>query len=356
MLVDDIKKQYLINERDIPVEDDPKLRLKSVREDDTAYKDLFRPNKDIQNEKSNITQSYKFFIGKLASESKEKEKVVKKIWNSIDRLRIVEVKLTLGEDDPQVIFETLNSTGLDLSESDLIRNYILMGEKGDVQKTFYEKYWYEVEKNLPDLIRGKKIKIIQQDEFFRHYLALKTGSLPKEDKIHRTFKTFYKKYCDDEDKKSERSDSERLKSEGLEVKKEFLEELLRFSGYYKQIRGAEVEVTGDQKEKSIKSSMAQVNLVLKNINLLGTTVFPLLLDVFEKWKEKNELDTSQVLEILQFLESFMMRRAICGLTTNGYNTIFSSFPRNTMADENPSNYYEGRIIIFLEMSICSLHS
>lgn len=97
---------------------------------------------DIVESKSKLKINYDFFLKKI----ERKELNVQEILTSIGKLQIANITLSRETDDPQLIFESLNSTGMDLSKSDLIRNYMLMGLKPDEQDSIYEKYWGETRK------------------------------------------------------------------------------------------------------------------------------------------------------------------------------------------------------------------
>jgi uncharacterized protein with ParB-like and HNH nuclease domain len=112
-----------------------------------------------------IAENFKFFKDKMNLEN------VSKIYNGILRLFIVDVALEKDKDNPQLIFESLNSTGLDLSQADLIRNYILMGQEIKLQTELYEKYWFPMEQSY-----GNDYTAFF-GWFMRDYLSVKTGTM-----------------------------------------------------------------------------------------------------------------------------------------------------------------------------------
>jgi len=135
-----IKEDYLVNKY---LEKEKKIRLKPIKEDNEAFLTLFDNDEDYFVKNSNITENYKYFCSKL----KECEKSIDNIFDAIKRLFIVEIELKQGDDNPQLIFESINSTGLSLTPADLVRNFILMGLTDKDQKHYYEKYWNKIEKN-----------------------------------------------------------------------------------------------------------------------------------------------------------------------------------------------------------------
>ena len=104
------------------------------------------------------------------------------IFVGIQKLEIVYIQLTKERENPQLIFESLNSTGLDLTQADLIRNYLLMGQAYSVQEDLYNRYWIKLEQMLPDIIIS---------DFIRDYLTLKTGNIPNKDNVYSAFKNYY---------------------------------------------------------------------------------------------------------------------------------------------------------------------
>ena len=114
---------------------------------------------------------------------------IEKIISGIEKLIYVDIALEKGKDDPQRIFESLNSTGLDLSQGDLIRNFILMDLDRENQTRIYEKFWIPIENNTKTIINNKAR--IQISEFMRDYLTLKLGKIPNQNKVFEEFKNNY---------------------------------------------------------------------------------------------------------------------------------------------------------------------
>lgn len=137
---------------------------------------------------SRLIDNYKFFVGKIA----EKKLNAQEIQEGVAKLQIVNITLDRAVDDAQLIFESLNSTGMDLSQSDLIRNYILMGLKPEVQNNVYNNYWLLMEK-LFDYEKQTTL----MDKYFRDYLTFSNGKIPNFSKVYEEFKNFHRyKYKD----------------------------------------------------------------------------------------------------------------------------------------------------------------
>ena len=153
---------------------------------------------------SRLIDNYKFFVGKIA----EKKLTSQEIQEGVAKLQIVNITLDRAVDDAQLIFESLNSTGMDLSQSDLIRNYILMGLESDVQYNIYQNYWLPMEK-LFDYEKQTTL----MDKFFRDYLTFINGKIPNLSKVYEEFKYYH-----------------RYKYQGTVV--DFCKELYTYAKYY----------------------------------------------------------------------------------------------------------------------------
>ena len=195
----------------------------------------------------------------------------------------------LKGDDPQRVFESLNSKQEKLLETDKIRNFVLMGAKPQKQEQLYKKYWIPIEK-----------RVLQKDRdtFFRYYLVVNAGSLPNEDKVYVDFK----QYCINSDAKIE----------------SILNSLLQYAGYFKLIQDCLSTDTGYKKR-------------IYNLNRLKlNTVIPLLFNLLVAF-EKNELNEKQLEKCLGLVESFLVRRYFCGYRTNSSNKHFADFDRSVRA-------------------------
>lgn len=255
-----------------------KLKLKLIQGDDEAYDRLIQNEKPIDN--NNITTNYNYFYSEI---SRRDTLQIKGLYDAIMKLIIVNISLKPQDgDDPQLIFESLNSTGLGLDEADKIRNYILMGMSAVRQESFYKKYWETLEKLVPH----KDMKT-----FIRYYLAVKTRDLFREDRLYFGFKNFcLQQKC---------------------LIEETFEDVLLYAGYYKTIRQPM------NKKNSYETVLTRIN----KLDLNSCT--PILLDLFIA-HEHNQLSDAELTEAFCILESYMARRIICGLGTQYYNKLFVS--------------------------------
>jgi uncharacterized protein with ParB-like and HNH nuclease domain len=273
-----IKNEYLVGK----YTNKEKVKLKPIKKDDIALKAIFNKNWANYNT-SNIVTNYLFF-----KELLQKTNIsLSEIFTAIKRLDIVDIKLKSSEDDPQLIFESLNSTGLDLSEADKVRNFILMRLGSDKQNEYYEKFWNNIEKNTRYNVSG----------FLRDYLTYKERHVPVINKVYFTFKEYLQK------------------NESLSIE-DILHELLVFSEYYKRI------ILSEHPNKSI-------NEILTHLNKLDMTVaYPFLLEVFNDYYCEKIISDDNLLDILLMMEAFIVRRIICEVPTNVLNKLFMTLGRD----------------------------
>ena len=172
----DIKQDYIVADDD----DVNKLRLRPYNDDKEAFSRIVFDTEDRYNEKSNVTINFHYFYNRIVE---KQELSLSDLRDAIEKLQIISIELKPDQgDDPQLIFESLNSTGLALEESDKIRNYILMGLKPEKQERLYKNYWYQIE-------RLSKEKL---EEYIFNYLLICSGQKVKMSDIYKDFKAFAK--------------------------------------------------------------------------------------------------------------------------------------------------------------------
>jgi len=276
---EEIWEEYLINKR-VP-EENLRIRLKPVESDGMPYKKLIEEN-DVSSD-GNLCKNYKLFE-KLIEES---DYSAEEIYKSLDKIELVYIQLEKGKksENPQMIFESLNSTGLSLTQGDLIRNYLLMNHEYEKQKMLYKNFWLEIEKK----ITNEKIS-----DFVRDYLTMKNGAISNKNKVYEDFKKYIKQ------------NDENMDEEGI------LEELKTYSEYYSWF------LNGDSPNEKINQKLEEFRY------LRNTTVYPLILSVFEDTYSYKNITENELLDILNLLISYIFRRSVCGYTTNSLNKIFAS--------------------------------
>jgi len=258
-----------------------KLKLKQTDHNAAAFKAIMHGNEKSYNEYSNVIENYNFFKGEITAEN------FKTILEGLDRLIFVEVSLERGKDDPQRIFESLNSTGLDLSQSDLIRNFILMDLPPIDQDRIFESIWSPIEENAKDLI--KKTSLVS--DYIRDYLTLKNKKIPNKNKVYQEFKVLFQ----DKDKESFHQELDDIKS---------------LSVHYKKLVNPTTIA-----EKQVRKELEYINRLEINV------AYPFLLQVFEDL-ENGLIEFPELISILKLIQSFAWRRFIVGLPTNALNKVF----------------------------------
>ena len=251
-----------------------------------------------------LVENYQFFEAKLQTANLEE------VYTGIQKLAIVDIALDRRYDDPQLIFESLNSTGLNLSQADLIRNYVLMGQELDFQNKLYNDYWLPMEQRFGDAYTKRF------DSFVRDYLTLKRQQITNIDDVYETFKVHVPR---------------ETTSDALET---IIEEISRYSKYYVRI------ALGKEEDTELRDCFADIN------TLEVTVAFPFLLKVYEDYKQKC-IQKSELIEILRLVESYVFRRAICDIPTNSLNRTFAG---RLMPKVNKSNYLESLKEAFLNLS------
>lgn len=250
-----------------------RIKLKPVKNDQKAFGKLFDSEEEYIRE-SNITTNYNYFYDRI----QKQEVTIDELFDAIYRLEIINITLN-SEDNPQLIFESLNSTGLDLSEGDKIRNFILMGLPTKEQEEYYEKYWNRIEECTK----------YDVSSFVRDYLSVKQLTIPSQKKIYINFKEYVEKTT--------------LREEDL------LKDLLEYAKRY------EILLNGSVNNKLLDAC-------INRLNRLETTVTrPFFLEVLRLCDE-GKLDMSQVTDIFLITENYLFRRTICDLPTNSLNKIF----------------------------------
>ena len=293
---DEIYELYLVNKfskRDI------KLKLLPPEENLNILNKILEENweelEDYQDR--NIVKNYKFFKEIISNYSNEE---IEYLLAGLDKIIYVDIALEKDKDDPQKIFESLNSTGLDLSQGDLIRNYILMDLEKEKQNLVYKNLWLPIENNCK-ISLGNEIKNYVSD-FIRDYLTLKNGKIPSKPKVFEEFKEFYNKNNDEQ-----------------------LEDIKNFSEEYSHIIKPNTE-----KDKDIRKE-------LENLKVLDQTVInTFLIGVLRDYR-KNKIVKNEILEILKLLQSYVWRRFITEKPSNALNKIFQGMYLKISKDQK---YYK----------------
>lgn len=289
MLATRIYEEFLVDKYQ---KQETHIKLKPVKNDKKAFGKLFDAD-DEHVRSSNITNNYNYFYERI----QKQEISIDELFDAICRLEIISIRLE-NDDNPQLIFESLNSTGLDLSEGDKIRNFILMGLPSQQQELYYEKYWNRIEEHT-----GYDVSA-----FIRDYLSVKQQEIPAQKRIYRDFKEY-------------------VNSANIELEI-LLDELLKYAKRYAVLlRGCPDNRTLDA--------------CIYRLNRLETTVTrPFFLEVLRLQDEKV-LNIDDVTDIFLTTENYLLRRSICDLPTNVLNKVFLTLHHEIMRyDGTAANYIE----------------
>lgn len=281
---------YLLN-----AEEEKELRYKLLltRRDKETFINLIKGIDLGSNPSQRILENYEFFKSKIHAQN------VNDVYNGVLRLFIVDVALEKDKDNPQLIFESMNSTGLDLSQADLIRNYVLMGQKIDLQTELYEKYWFPMEQTYGNDYASKF------DWFIRDYLSVKMGAIPKIGKVYEEFKNYVQG------------------SKSPDSITEIVADIAKYSKFYVNM------VLRKEADKDL-------NRLFANISKLKVDVsYPFILAVYADY-DNGIISKEEFAEILKLVENYVFRRSICGIPTNSMNKTFAQLYKSIKAE----NYVE----------------
>lgn len=289
-----ILSYYLINKEE---EDEERYKLILTQTDKPTFNSLI-DGMDIPKEYSpRIIENYEFFQTKISKSGLKPEQIL----IGIQKLFIVDVSLDRNYDNPQLIFESLNSTGLDLSQADLIRNYILMGQKPEAQKNLYIKYWYPMETSY-GYEYGSYF-----DRFMRDFLTIKTGSIPVMRDVYQEFKKF-------------------LNSEIEKGMEAIVSEIKYFSDLYIKMAFA------DSDDRELDEAFSDIQ------DLKVEVAYPLSLQIFNDF-HNNIISKSDFVEIIRAVESYVFRRVIVGIPTNSLNKTFANLYKEIIKDNYLESFY-----------------
>ncbi|PUB98337.1 DUF262 and DUF1524 domain-containing protein [Helicobacter pylori] len=282
-----IQNRYLINSDE---KGDKKFRLILSESDRDTLLSLIDKDRRKPSEPSlKIMENFKLFEEWIGENTDKLETIFK----GLEKLMVVEISLERGKDNPQLIFESMNSTGKDLTQTDLIRNYILMGLEPEKQKIFYKKYWRAMEEYF-------KQNETLFNQFVRHYLTIKTRDIPNINKVYKAFKRY----------QQERG----IETEAL------LQDLQKYCGFFCQIAFKKED------DKELNKALGFL------VDLEMDVIYPLLLELYSDYSD-GVLSKQDFIPIIALTESYIFRRAVCGLGTNSLNKVFPSFTKKINKDQ-----------------------
>ena len=274
-----IKNRYLMNSDE---DGDRRFKLILSKSDRDALKNIIL-GEPIGESGSRVVRNYELLRGLMALPGTD----IEQVCLGLRKLVIVDVKLVRGEDNPQKVFETMNSTGKRLAQADLIRNFVLMDLPPLEQTRLFEGYWSKME----NLFSGANE--IRFDEFVRHYLTLKTGAIPRLDDVYDAFKMH----------------AEAIGSTG-QTRAELVKDLHAYAARFAAM------AFGTEADRGLRRRFSDLEA------LKATVTYPFLLRVYADY-DAQLIGAADVEKILDIVISYVFRRAVCRIPTNSLNKTFA---------------------------------
>ncbi len=286
------QNRYLINSDE---KGDKKFRLiLSDSDKDTLLSLIDKDRRKPSEPSSKIMENFKLFEEWIRKNTDKLEAIFK----GLEKLMIVWIALEKGKDDPQLIFESMNSKGIELTQTDLIRNYIVMETEVEKQEYFYNQYWRAMEEDFKQSKKQSKREDLF-NKFVRHYLTIKTKT-PNINKVYEAFKRYQQE-------------------RGIETEV-LLQDLQKYCRFFCQI------VFKKEADKDLNKALGFL------VDLEMDVVYPLLLELYSDYSD-GVLSKQDFIPIIYLIESYICRRAVCGLGTNSLNKVFPSFTKKINKDQ-----------------------
>jgi uncharacterized protein with ParB-like and HNH nuclease domain/predicted transport protein len=261
--------------------------------DNASLKAIIKHSEPPQEPSLRVTQNFQLFTDLLAEQRDD----LATVCRGLAKLVVVDIALSRDQDNPQLIFESMNSTGKELSQADLIRNYILMGLDPALQTRLYEHYWRPMELDF-----GQEAYGTQFDSFMRHYLTVRTGEIPREREVYEAFK--------------EHTRTQPVQAAGIEA---LVKDIRTFARYYCAMAlGREPDAT-----------LAAVFHDLRELKV--DVAYPFLLELYDAYDAKR-LPAADFATAVRLVEAYVFRRAICAIPTNSMNKTFGTFGKALRPD------------------------
>lgn len=298
-----LSSEYVLNTflKDQYLNTTDKLTLLPNPRDYKAYKLLFG-NEKFHDQSSNMTLNYNYLYSRIG----KMDISIDQLMNSIQKLQFMVVNLNSPEDDPQLIFESLNSTGVALTDADKIRNYLLMNEDLSEQNKYFENYWEPLEKRTH----------FEVSKFFRYYLTIKKAEFPKISNVYDEFKDWC---C-----------NENIDKQAL------FEDINDYSNAYKTIIECN---SGSKKLDDILNRFLELNV---------TVIRPFIMAIINDYIS-NVISEKESIKIMEIIEKYIARRIITKTPSNALNKIIATLNRDLKHYKNKfdNQYTDSEIITYL---------
>lgn len=277
--IEKIYNTYIIDEYQ---DNERKVKLKPIKNDMKSFDALIYEGPENYVRESNVTRNYEFFYNELKSCKLKLED----IFESIKKLVVIDIRLE-RDDDAQLIFESLNSTGLDLSEADKIRNFLLMSMTTEQQELCYEKYWNKIE-----VYTG-----YDPTMFVRDFLTVRTKTIPNIENLYFDFKSFVERY-------------------GLS-REEVMSEMTEYAKYWDIFT-------------NLKADDPKLNIKFRQLNTIESTVGMAFYMAFLKYASDNHFTPEEVFDVFDLIEAYWARRIMCNYPANAMNKAFATMHQDVL--------------------------
>ncbi|MCL2658879.1 MAG: DUF262 and DUF1524 domain-containing protein [Betaproteobacteria bacterium] len=300
---------YLFNGNEDETSDDY-IKLRLTRSDKETYRKICLDIPLGPEDDNRIQANYRFFLN--AFEPGRLDPV--EAYKGIQRLQLVYIALELGHDNPQLIFESMNSTGLDLAQADLIRNFVLMGLPHQLQDKIYKHHWYPMESHFGQQYRDRF------DSFMRTYLTVQTGNIPREDEVYASFRKHALAMPT-----TQAGELDRMEMVARNLSEQ--------ADYYACI------AFGKEADPELRAAFHDL------ATLRADVAHPFLLELYGDWK-KGLLSRDEMLNLVRLTESYVFRRFLCGIPANSMNKTFAGLCKGV----DKSKYFRSAQAEFLKLS------
>lgn len=285
-----LREYYLTNRLE---KEDRYFKLLLSQTDNASLKAIIKQAEAPKEPSLRIQENFELFNRLL----KEEKANLAAVCRGISKLVVVDIALSREQDNPQLIFESMNSTGKELSQADLIRNFVLMGLEPALQTRLYEDYWRPMEQDFGQLAYGDWF-----DSFMRHYLIVRTGDIPRESDVYEAFKKY--------------SRSKSVREAGIEA---LVKEIRAFARYFCAM------ALGNERDPLLSRAFHDLR------ELKVDVAYPFLLELYHDYAA-GSLSNVDFAAAVRLVEAYVFRRAICAIPTNSMNKTFATFGKALKKD------------------------
>ncbi len=285
-----LREYYLVNPLE---ENDRRFKLVLTQTDKASLHALVEQKPLPPEESLRVAENFEFFEKQIVALGGD----VAPLCRGLAKLMIVDIALSRDQDNPQLIFESMNSTGRELSQADLIRNFVLMDLEPAQQTRLYKDQWRPME-----LAFGQEAYGTHFDGFMRHYLTFKTGEIPKLGNVYDAFKAHARE--------------PQMEQGGIEA---LVADIRQFAGYYCSMA----------LEPNPAGRLGEAFRDLRELRV--DVAYPFLLEMYHD-HSSGKLSENDLYQAVRLLEAYVFRRAVCSIPTNSLNKTFATFGRHLKKD------------------------